>query len=150
MINTVPRWDRGRMGLDIGLKQLYGAPRGQRPSKERKGRRMAPHSTSYPSRCPLPGQAVRSELCCRKVPLPKMGKPGNKETNPFVSIHLSKRLTSPLRVGAKNMTQGSHVLCGSALLSRGDVYTPSSVLDGFAERAMEQCPLAHCRRRMPF
>ena len=130
---------QSRVGMWAGWAWTWGSSSTeelqgvQKPTKEQEERRKEPHPMPDPCRCPLSGQAVGSELFFRKVPLPKMGKPGDKVTNHFASIYLSKYFSSPLRTSAKKCKakEAMPFVGGSVLFRRGDIFTPNSILDSF-------------------
>lgn len=78
------------IGLKVGLKGVHISSTEQKEMKEEQ------HTMSYPRALPASGYADGSNLCFMKVPLPKMGRPGDKKTSHFVFIHLNDNLNSPL------------------------------------------------------
>lgn len=72
------------------------------PSKEQEKMKMEQHTMPDPRGFPLSGPADGSDLCFMKVPLPKMGKSGDREINHFVFIHLNRYLNSPLGASTEN------------------------------------------------
>lgn len=94
------------------------------------------HTMPDPSRFLLSDQADGPDLCFSKVLLPKMGKPGNKETSHFVFIQFNKY--SPLCASPKNAKarKPSPVFSRSMLLSSKEIYTPSSILEVFHRNEM--------------
>lgn len=84
-----------------------------------------------------------------KVSSAEMGKLGDKKTNHFVFIYLNKFLNNPLCASTENATVRRPLLVSfrSVLVSRGEIYTPSSILEGYVEIEIKCYPLHPFKRK---